>query len=181
MEEKSDERKQIQSRLEVLNQDLGRLIFEVYGDKIPPDATSTLRISHGKLKGYKYNGTLAPAKTTFYGLWDRYYSFGADPYPWGLHEKWQEVPEGLDLKTSIGFATTNDIVGGNSGSAIINKDAEVIGLVHDGNIESLAGDYAFLPEENRAVASDAVGMMEALKHVYKTERLIYELKHSKMK
>lgn len=181
IEEKSDERKQIQSRLEVLNQDLGRLIFEVYGDKIPPDATSTLRISHGRLKGYKYNGTIAPAKTTYFGLWDRYYSFGADSYPWGLHEKWQEVPEGLDLKTSIGFATTNDIVGGNSGSAIINKEAEVIGIVHDGNIESLAGDYAFLSDENRAVASDAVGMMEALKHVYNTERLIYELKHSKMK
>jgi len=179
--EKADERKRMNSKLEMLNQNLGRLIFEVYGDKIPPDATSTLRISHGKLKGYKYNGTLAPAKTTFYGLWDRYYSFGADSYPWGLHEKWQEVPEGLDLKTSIGFATTNDIVGGNSGSAIINKDAEVIGLVHDGNIESLAGDYAFLPGENRAVASDAIGMMEALEHVYKTKRLIYELKNSKMK
>lgn len=181
MEETEDERNKLDSRMEVLNQRLGRLIFEAYGDKIPPDATSTLRISHGKLKGYKYNGTLAPAKTTFYGLWDRYYSFGADPYPWGLHDRWKEVPEGLDLKTSIGFATTNDIVGGNSGSAIVNKDAEVIGLVHDGNIESLAGDYAFLPENNRAVASDAIGMMEALKHVYKAERLIYELKHSKMK
>jgi len=181
MEKTEDERNKLNSRMEVLNQRLGRLIFEAYGDKIPPDATSTLRISHGKLKGYKYNGTLAPAKTTFYGLWDRYYSFGADPYPWGLHERWKEVPEGLDLKTSIGFATTNDIVGGNSGSAIVNKDAEVIGLVHDGNIESLAGDYAFLPENNRAVASDAIGMMEALKHVYKTERLIYELKNSKMK
>ncbi len=181
IDEKADERKRMNSRLEMLNQDLGRLIFEVYGDKIPPDATSTLRISHGKLKGYKYNGTLAPAKTTFFGLWDRYYSFGADSYPWGLHEKWQEVPEGLDLKTAIGFATTNDIVGGNSGSAIVNKEAEVIGLVHDGNIESLAGDYAFLPGENRAVASDAVGIMESLKHVYKTKRLIYELKNSKMK
>lgn len=181
MAEKKDERARLASKLEVLNQELGRLIFEVYGDKIPPDATSTLRISHGRLKGYKYNGTLAPAKTTYFGLWDRYYSFGADPYPWGLHERWQEVPDGLELKTAIGFASTNDIVGGNSGSAVINKDAEVIGLCHDGNLESLAGDYAFLPENNRAVASDAIGIMEALKHVYKTERLIYELENSEMK
>ena len=181
MAEKQDERKRLNSKLEMLNQDLGRLIYEVYGDKIPPDATSTLRISHGRLKGYKYNGTLAPAKTTFYGLWDRYHSFGEEPYPWGLHERWQEVPEGLNLETPIGFATTNDIVGGNSGSAIINKDAEVIGLCHDGNLESLAGDYAFLPENNRTVASDAIGIMEALNHVYETSRLIYELENSELK
>lgn len=177
-EEKSEE---VQSRLEVLNQKLGYLIYKVYGDKIPPDATSTLRISHGKIKGYEYNGTLAPGKTTYYGLWNRYYSFGGRKYPWGLHERWQKVPDGFDLSTPIAFASTNDIVGGNSGSAIINKNAEVVGLAHDGNLESLAGAFAFLREDNRTVATDSFGLLEALKFVYKTERLMYELQNGKMK
>ncbi|RMD51237.1 MAG: S46 family peptidase, partial [Ignavibacteria bacterium] len=148
---------------------------------IPPDATSTLRISDGVIKGYEYNGTLAPGKTTYFGLWDRYYSFGQKTYPWGLHERWQTIPKELDLSTPIGFASTNDIVGGNSGSSIINKNAEVVGLVHDGNLESLAGYVIFLPENNRAVATDSYGLMEALKYVYKTDRLVDELTKGKMK
>jgi hypothetical protein len=86
----------------------------------------------------------------------------------------------LDLSIPVGIATTNDIVGGNSGSSIINKDLEVIGLVHDGNLESLAGHFAFLPENNRTVATDSWGMMEALKYIYKTDRLVYELQNSKL-
>ncbi len=171
---------EIHNSMEVLNQKLGRLIFDAYGSQIPPDATVTLRISDGVIKGYEYNGTLAPGKTTYYGLWDRYYSFGQKDYPWGLHPRWQKVPEGLDLSVPIGFASTNDIVGGNSGSSIINKKGEVVGLVHDGNLESLAGAYIFLEENNRAVATDSWGLMEALKLVYKTDRLVYELEHSKM-
>lgn len=174
-------KKDIQNSIEVLNQKLGRLIFDAYGSQIPPDATITLRISDGTIKGYEYNGTLAPGKTTYFGLWDRYYSFGQKDYPWGLHPRWQKVPEGLDLSVPIGFASTNDIVGGNSGSSIINKKGEVVGLVHDGNLESLAGAYIFLEENNRAVATDSWGLMEALKLVYKTDRLVYELEHSKMK
>lgn len=170
---------ELYNRLDVLNQKLGLLIYKVYGDKIPPDATSSLRISQGKIKGYEYNGTLAPAKVTYHGLWDRYYSFDEKSYPWGLHERWQKIPEGLDLSIDCGFASTNDIVGGNSGSAVINKNAEIVGLVHDGNIESLAGSYAFLRENNRSVATDSHGLMEALKLVYKTNRLVKELESGK--
>ncbi len=174
------ERGELYNTLEVLNNRLGRLIFETYGTIIPPDATLTLRISDGRIKQYEYNGTIAPGKVTFYGLYDRYHSFGKKDYPWGLHERWQNPPAELDLSIPMGFASTNDIVGGNSGSTIINKNAEVIGLVHDGNIESLAGRYAFLGENNRAVATDSWGLMEALKYIYKTTRLVKELDKGKI-
>lgn len=164
-----------QNTLEVQNQRLARLIFKVFGTEMSPDATGSLRISDGRILGYEYNGTRAPAKTTYYGLWDRYYSFGQKDYPWGLHERWKKVPAGLDLSVPIGFASDNDIVGGNSGSAVINRNAEVVGLVHDGNLESLAGSYAFLPEENRAVSTDSWGLIEGLRHVYQAHRLVKEL------
>ncbi len=173
-------RTEAMNTLNIQNQLLGEIIFAVYGKEIPPDASLTLRISDGVIKGYEYNGTLAPGKTTFYGLWDRYYSFGQKTYPWGLHERWKTPPKGLDLSTSVGFASTNDIVGGNSGSAILNKNAEVVGLVHDGNIESLAGYIIYLPEDNRTVATDSKGLIEALKYVYKSDRLVKELQNGKI-
>ncbi|MCB9292173.1 MAG: S46 family peptidase [Lewinellaceae bacterium] len=170
-----------QNTLDVQNQRLAMLIFEAFGTEMPPDATGSLRISDGRIRGYEYNGTLAPAKTTYYGLWDRYYSFGESAYPWGLHERWQKVPPGLDLSIPICFASDNDIVGGNSGSAVINRNAEVVGLVHDGNLESLAGSYAFLPEENRAVSTDSRGLLEGLRHVYNAVRLVKELENGGMR
>ncbi len=179
--ERSGNSNEHKNSLEVLNQKLGRLIFEVYGTELPPDATLTLRISDGVIKNYEYNGTIAPGKSTYYGLWDRYYSFGQKEYPWGLHERWKKPPKGLDLSIPMGFASTNDMVGGNSGSAVINKNAEVVGLIHDGNIESLAGSYIFLEEDNRAVSTDSWGLMEALKLVYKTDRLVNEILNSKIK
>jgi len=168
------------TKLDVLNEKLGEVISKVFGTIIPPDATSTLRISDGVIKGYEYNGTIAPGKTTYYGLWDRYNSFDKSTYPWGLHERWKVPPEKLDLSIPIGFASTNDIVGGNSGSSVINTKMEVVGLVHDGNLESLAGHVIFIPENNRTVATDSWGLMEALKYVYKTERLVDELKNGKI-
>lgn len=170
---------EINNSITVLNQLLGEAAYKVYGDIIPPDATGTLRIQDGKIEGYEYNGTLAPGKTTYFGLWDKWNSFGQKPYPWGLHPRWQIIPEGLDLAAPIAFASTNDIVGGNSGSSVININKEVVGLVHDGNLESLAGDFIFLPENNRAVSTDSYGLIEALRYVYKTERLIKELESSK--
>ncbi len=139
-----------------------------------------MRIAEGKIKGYEYNGTIAPGKTTYFGLYDRWNSFGKKDYPWGLHPRWQKIPAGQDLAVPMGFASTNDIVGGNSGSSAINKNKEVIGLVHDGNLESLAGDFIFLESNNRTVATDSWGLMEALKHVYKTDRLIKEISSGKI-
>ena len=167
--------KELNNTLDVLNQSLGELISLIYENKISPDATSTLRISDGVIKSYEYNGTIAPGKTTYYGLWDRYESFNEKTYPWGLHERWKTPPKDLDLKTFIAFASTNDIVGGNSGSSIINKNQEVVGLAHDGNLESLAGHTIYWEENNRTVATDSDGLMQALIHVYKTKRLVDEL------
>ena len=169
------ERKQKENSLALLNQQLGEAVFATFGEELSPDATLTLRISDGIIKGYEYNGTIAPGKTTYYGLWDRYNSFGRKTYPWGLHPRWQTPPEELDLAIPVGFACTNDIVGGNSGSSIINKNMEVVGLAHDGNLESLAGHFIFDESNNRTVATDSWGLIEALKYVYKTDRLVNEL------
>ncbi len=178
--ELKDKITEVSTSLQVLNQLLGEVTFAVYGDQIPPDATSTLRISDGRIQGYEYNGTIAPGKTTFFGLWDRWYSFGKKEYPWGLHPRWQKIPEGFDLSTPVGFASTNDIVGGNSGSSAINEKKEVIGVIHDGNMESLAGDFIFLEQNNRAVGSDSKGLLQALKYIYKTDRLVNELETGKL-
>lgn len=177
----TDKNKEINQTLTVLNQELGKLIVKVFGNQMSPDATGTLRLSDGVIKGYEYNGTIAPGKTTYYGLYDRYFSFSQKLYPWGLTPNWQTPPDGLELSTPINFAATLDIVGGNSGSSIVNKNGEVIGLVFDGNMESLAGNYLFIPENNRAVAVDSKGLIESLKHVYKTDRLIEELLNGKIK
>jgi hypothetical protein len=173
--------KEIDNTLSVLNQMMGEAAYKIFGDKIPPDATSTLRISDGRIEGYEYNGTVAPGKTTFYGMYDRWNSFGKNEYPWGLHPRWQKIPDGFDLSLPVGFASTNDIVGGNSGSSVININKEVVGLVHDGNIESLAGDFIFLPENNRTVATDSWGLIEALHYYFKADRLVDELRESKIK
>jgi hypothetical protein len=172
--------RELENTLSVLNELLGEVVYSVFGNRIPPDATSTLRISEGVIKGYEYNGTIAPGKTTYYGLWDRYESFNKKTYPWGLHERWKTPPAELDLSTDIGFASTNDIVGGNSGSSVININKEVVGLVHDGNIESLAGHTIFLEENNRTVATDSDGLLQALIHVYKTDNLVNELLNGKI-
>lgn len=156
------------------NQKLGRALFEVYGTSIPPDATFTLRISDGIVKGFDYNGTIAPPVTTFYGLLDRYYSFDGK-FPWNLHERWLDPPEEFDFSTPFNFVSTNDVVGGNSGSPIINKNAEVVGVAFDGNIQSLPGDFIYDPEVNRSVGVHSAGMLEAIKFIYKFDRLSEEL------
>lgn len=152
---------------------LGEMLFEIYGTQIPPDATFSLRINDGVVKGYEYNGTIAPVNTTFYGLYDRYNSFKKE-FPYDLPERWKK-PVLTMLDTPLDFISTNDIIGGNSGSPIINRKLEVVGLAFDGNIESLLGSYIFLPEENRAIGVHSSGIIAALRHVYKAKRLVTEL------
>ena len=161
------------------NQMLGRAIFDVYGYSIPPDATFTLRISDGVVKGYDYNGTIAPTKTTFYGFYDRYFSFDKQD-PWDLPDRWKTPPEGFDLSVPVNFISTADIIGGNSGSPIINQKAEIVGLAFDGNIESMPSRFIFTTEANRCLGVDSRGMYEAIKTVYKFTRLADEMKNGMM-
>lgn len=161
-------------KLELLQGRLGRLIFDTYGTAIPPDATMSLRISDGVVKPVDYNGTKAPVSTTYYGLYDRNLSHNG-AYPWSLPERWKNPPAEL-LKAPMNFISTNDIVGGNSGSPLVNSKLEAVGLAFDGNMESLTGYFIFAPDTgNRTVSVHTGGIMAALKHVYKTKRLTDEL------
>jgi hypothetical protein len=153
---------------------LGKARFEVYGKSAYPDATFTLRLSYGQVKGYPMNGTVAPPVTTLYGLYDRAYSFGLKG-PWALPPRWLEMRSRLDLQTPLNFVTTNDIIGGNSGSPVINRNGEIVGLIFDGNIESLVGDFVYEEETNRAVAVHTAAMTEALRQIYGAKRVLEEL------
>jgi hypothetical protein len=166
--------KQLDDTDEINNQLLGEALYKVYGDEIPPDATGTLRISDGIIKGYDYNGTRAPYKTTFYGSLDRYYSFD-EKFPFNLPDFWENLPEEFDLSTPFNFVSTCDIIGGNSGSPVINTEAEVVGLAFDGNMESHSGRFIYTTEANRTVSVSAEGMLEAIRDLYKAERLSNEI------
>ena len=157
----------------LIAQNVAGEVFKVYGNSLPPDATFTLRISDGVVKGYDYNGTKAPAKTTYYGLYDRYESNDGQ-FPWSLPERWKNPPAEL-LKASMNFVCTADIVGGNSGSSIINVKHEVVGLAFDGNMESLPGKFIFDEKGNRTVGVSAGGIVAALRYIYKADRLVAEL------
>jgi hypothetical protein len=153
---------------------LGRALFAIHGTDIPPDATFSPRIADGVVKSYEYNGTMAPVLTTYYGMYDRHRSFGPET-DWDLPHRWKSPPEGFDLSTPLNFVSTADIIGGNSGSPVIDRDLRVVGLIFDGNIESLSGDYIYQPETNRAVAVDVRGILEALRVIYEAHRLVDEL------
>lgn len=147
--------------------------YQVSGDQAPPDATFSLRIADGVVRKYNYNGTQAPYKTHYYGLYDRYYSYD-QKIPWVLPDRWQSPTPEL-LKSPLNFIATNDIIGGNSGSAIVNRNKEVVGLAFDGNIESLPGYFIYNDTSNRCVGVHSGGIAAALQHVYKAYRIVLEL------
>jgi hypothetical protein len=164
----------VQSVEQRAGEQLGKARFAVYGKTTYPDATFTLRLSYGQVKGYPMNGTKAPPKTTFYGLYDRADGFDRKG-PFVLPERYANAQSKLDLATPLNFVTDNDVVGGNSGSPVIDRNAELVGLVFDGNIESLIGDFVYDGETNRTVAVHTAAMTEALGKIYNAQALLKEL------
>ncbi len=155
-------------------QKLGQARFAVYGKSVYPDATFTLRLAYGTVTGYPMNGTEAPPFTTFYGLYDRSDGFGDQP-PFNLPERFVQARSRLKLSTPLDFVSTCDVVGGNSGSPVINREGKIVGLIFDGNIESLVGDFEYNEKNNRSVAVDTTGIIEALRQVYNAGALADEL------
>ena len=157
---------------------LAKARYKMDGDKTYPDATFTLRLSYGTVKGYQENGQAVPAFTDFTGLYERSKGQG-NKDPFELPKRWEEKKAKLDLKTPFNFVSTADIIGGNSGSPVINAKGEVVGLIFDGNIQSLVLDFIYDATEARALSVDSRGIIEALRKVYEVNDLADELQGKK--
>jgi hypothetical protein len=169
--------KQVQvlaSRESAATELIARALLATYGNSVAPDATFSLRISDGQPKRYPMNGTFAPAFTTYYGLYDRSIGFESKG-AWALPERWQQRKDSLALATPYNVASTNDIIGGNSGSPVISRDAEMVGLIFDGNIEGLPSRFLFTEYQARAVYLDSRAIVEALRSIYGAKYLADEL------
>ena len=154
--------------------------FAAYGKAAYPDATFSLRLTYGPVEGYPANGTLIQPFTTFGGLFDRYDGWGGNEAKahggaWTLPQRWVEKRGALDASVPFNFAHKVDIIGGNSGSPVIDKKGELVGLIFDGNIESLPGNYFYDEKVNRGVAVDARAILQALDKVYSATGLVAEL------
>jgi len=145
--------------------------FDAYGNSVYPDATFTLRISYGQVKGWVERGQQVPTRTTIGGAFER--ATGAQPFK--LAKAFVTNEPRIDKATVYDFVTTNDIIGGNSGSPVIDRNGTVIGAAFDGNIHSLGGNYGYDPVLNRTVVVSMAAVQEALKHIYPAPALLAEL------
>ena len=145
--------------------------FAAFGQATYPDATFTLRLSYGAVEGYREKGQAVAPFTTMAGLYAR--NTGAEPF--ALPPSWLAARSRLRMDVPMNFVTSNDIIGGNSGSPVINRRGEIVGLVFDGNIQSLGGEYGFDETVNRAVAVHSAALLEALDKVYGAQRLVREI------
>jgi len=151
--------------------------FAVYGKADYPDADFTLRLSYGSVESCPANGTLAQPFTTFGGLYDRADGWGpdAEDHSWGLPPRWQERRAALDPRTPLDFISSNDIIGGNSGSPVLNREGELVGMVFDGNIATVPGRFYYDSRFNRSVSVDCRAILEALDKVYDASWLVREI------
>lgn len=148
--------------------------FALFGDTVPPDATHTLRLSFGEVLGYSRDVEQIPALTTFAGLY-RHAEENLFTPPYSLPAEWIERQGRLQMDTPMNFVSTNDIIGGNSGSPVVNRKGEVVGIVFDGNLPSLVWDYVFTQDQGRAVSVHAGAIIESLREIYDADRLADEL------
>jgi hypothetical protein len=150
---------------------IAKAMFAIDGTSSYPDATFTLRFSYGTVEGYRENGRDIAPITTFGGVFAR--ATGNDPFK--LPDSWIAARAALDPEQPFNFVTTNDIIEGNSGSPVVNKEAELVGLIFDGNYASLGGTFGFDPETNRAIAVAVGALRMALARIYHADRLVEEL------
>jgi len=153
---------------------IARALFETEGTKLYPDATFTPRLSYGAVEGYVENGKKVQPFTTLGGLYERSEQF-KQQFPYNLPQRWWERKNSVNQNTPFNFVSTNDIIGGNSGSPAINKNGELVGLIFDGNIQSLVGDFMYDGSINRAISVDSRGMLEVLKKVFNANEIAAEL------
>jgi len=163
----------IRSTEQEMNRRLSKARRAIYGWKIPPEASFSLRISDGVVKGYSHNGSAVPPFTNFYGLYDRYYSHNRNE--WALPERWVTPPDSFDLETPLNLVSTNDISGGSSGSPLLNGDLEIVGVAFDSNMQALPNEYLYRDQEARAISVDGRGILEALDDMYGATRLVREV------
>jgi len=153
---------------------ISKALFAVYGTSVYPDATFTLRLAYGQVKGYSEgSGPIAPM-TTLGGAFEHEKAHGGKD-PWKLPESWRRAKDKLKLETPYNFVSTADIIGGNSGSPVVNAKGELVGLIFDGNIHSLTANFHYTDEKSRAVSVHSAGMLEALRAVYGADALVREL------
>jgi len=150
---------------------LARARFKVYGDSVYPDATFTLRLSYGAVEGWTYHGETVAPFTNFGGLYAR--ATGSEPFK--LPQRWLDAQSRIDPQTPLDVSTNNDIIGGNSGSPLIDRQGEVVGAIFDGNIHSLGGEFGFDPRLNRSIAVLTAAIGPALRNIYQLPALADEL------
>jgi len=153
---------------------IARAIFKIKGTTVPPDATSTLRLSFGVVKGYREAGRWIPFQTNFAGLYERARQFGFK-FPYELPPSFIEKKNNLNLKVPLNFVATVDSIGGNSGSPVVNVHGELVGVLFDGNIQSLPNRFVYTEELARSVMVHAQGIIEALLKVYGAKELVREI------
>jgi hypothetical protein len=153
---------------------IARAKFATEGTKLYPDATFTLRLSYGAVKGYMENGKSIPPFTTLGGLYERADKF-KHKFPYVLPPRWMEKKSAVNPRTQFNFVSTNDIIGGNSGSPTINKNRELVGLIFDGNMQSLVGNFDYDESVNRSISVDVRAMWEVLRKVFEAHEVVDEL------